>query len=149
MQCPDCGHEADDAAVFCPHCRHQFRDIIEEEPPYPADTFIDLPERGIITDERVLGEDLPPEQRSTAAEQRFSEKEIIQLEAGLLQPFLLVVLIVALVSYSTLSAVPFISLTWDGISFSITGIVCLAAGLFSGMVFFFLARYVIRSLRFR
>jgi len=149
MQCPDCGHEADDASVFCPHCRHQFRGIIEEELPYPADTFIDLPERGIITDERVLEDDLPPERGSKAAEQRFSEKEIIQLEAGLLQSSLLVVLIVALVSYSFLSAVPFIPLTWDGISFSITGIVCLAAGLFSGLVFFFLARYVFRSFRFR
>ena len=148
MQCPDCGYDADDAAVFCPQCRYQFRDIIEEEPLYTADTLIDLPERGIITDERVLDEDLPPNHEIPAAEQRFSAKEIVQLDIQLLQPSMLVVLIVALVAYSVLSAVPFIPLTWDGISFSITGLVCLAAGLFSGLVFFLLVRHSLRSSRY-
>jgi len=149
MQCPDCGYAVDEAAVFCPRCRYQFRDVVEEEPLYPADTVIDLPERGIILDESVIDEDPVPRQDSPPAEQRLSGRELVQLEVQLLQPSALVVLIVALAAYSLLAAVPFIPVTWNGITFGITGLICLAAGLFSGVIFLVLARYWIRSYRYR
>jgi uncharacterized membrane protein len=132
MQCPDCGYEADAAAIFCPQCRFQFRDITGE-PVQTTDTIIDHPERGVIADESIL-EETQTEERDKA----FTDKELRQLEVQLLQPAVLVVLIIALVSYTVLSAVPFISLTIAGLIIGVTGIICLACGLFFGMIFYFL-----------
>jgi hypothetical protein len=143
MQCPDCGYEADDSAVFCPQCRFQFRDIIEESA-YSPDTFIDLPERGVIADESILEETRPEE-----SQKGFSARELRQMEVQLIQPAILIVLLISLVSYTVLSAVPFIPVTIAGLEFGVTGIVCLACGLFAGMIFFFLARRSLRKFRYR
>ena len=132
MQCPDCGYKADAAAIFCPQCRFQFRDI-NEEPVQAADTIIDHPERGVIADDSIL--EVPPTEERDKA---FTAKELRQLEVQLLQPAVLVVLIIALVSYTVLSAVPFIPLTIAGLIIGLTGIICLACGLFFGMIFYFL-----------
>ena len=134
MQCPDCGYDADDAAIFCPQCRFRFRDI-PEEPVQEEDTIIDPPERGIIADETIL-EETPPGKRPGA----FSDSELLQLEVQLLQPAALVVLIIALVTYTVLSAIPFAPVTIAGLNFSITGILCFTCGLIFGIVFFFVAR---------
>ncbi len=143
MRCPDCGYDADNAAIFCPQCRFRFRDIIEE-PDMGSDTIIDLPERGIVADESIF-EESQPEELSHA----FSNKELRQLEVQLLQPSVLVVLIIALVSYTILSAVPFVPLTIAGLDFGVTGIICLACGLFAGIVFFFTTRRSLRKFRYR
>ncbi|OPX64546.1 hypothetical protein [Methanoregula sp. PtaB.Bin085] len=144
MRCPDCGYDADDASIFCPHCRFQFRDIIEEEPPLVPDTFIDLPERGIIADERLIDEARPedPDRVLTGKERR-------QLEVQLLQPSVLVVLIIALFSYSVLYTIPFVPLSIAGQNLGITGIICLACGLVAGLVFYYLEKRSIRNFRFR
>jgi hypothetical protein len=143
MQCPACGYEADDAAIFCPHCRYQFRDISEE--PYQAgNTLIDLPERGVIADESVL-EETSPEERQKG----FTDKEIRQLEVQLLQPAVLVVLIIALVTYTLLSGVPFVPVTFAGQNFSATGVLCLASGLIAGVLFFLIARRSLVRFRYR
>jgi hypothetical protein len=133
MQCPDCGYEADEAAIFCPQCRFQFRDITGE-PVHTADTIIDLPERGVIADESIL-----EETHFEEIQRAFTDKELRQLEVQLLQPAAIVVLITALFSYTVLSAVPFVPVTIAGLNFSIIGILCLACGLIFGIVFFFVA----------
>jgi hypothetical protein len=143
MQCPDCGYDADDAAIFCPQCRFQFRDVIEE-PIQDTGTVIDMPDRGVIADESIL-----EETQSFATQKAFTDKELRQLEVQLLQPAVLVVLIIALVSYTVLSAVPFIPLTIAGLNFGVTGIICLACGLFFGIVFFFITRRSLLKFRFR
>jgi len=143
MQCPGCGYEADDASVFCPQCRYQFRDIIDE-PAYTADMMIDLPERGVIADESILEE--------THAEERlkgFTDKELRQMEVQLMQPAVLVVLIISLFVYTVISAVPFVPITIDGLELGITGIICLACGLFCGVVFFFIVRRSLVRFRYR
>lgn len=144
MQCPDCGYEVQDTSNFCPHCRFQFRNIIEEEPPQAADTFIDLPERGIISDERVL-----EEPRSGEILRTFSEKELRQLEIQLLQPSVLVVLIVALFTYSVLYSVPFVPLSVAGLNLGFTGVISLASGIIAGLVFHFLMKRSLRNSRYR
>jgi len=143
MRCPDCGYEADNAAVFCPQCRFRFRDIIEEPDP-AGDTNIDMPKRGFVADESVFEESLP-EERSHA----FSDRDLRQLEVQLLQPSVLVVLIIALVSYSVLSAVPFVPLTIAGLEIGVTGILCLACGIFAGLIFFGITRRSLRKFRYR
>jgi hypothetical protein len=141
MQCPDCGYEADEASVFCPQCRFQFRDIIEEPAPY-TDTIIDLPERGVIADENILDEVQP-----AGLQRMFSDRELVQLQVQLITPAVLVVLILSLLTYTVISAVPFVPLTIAGLDFGITGIICLACGLFSGLVFFFLVRRWLKKSR--
>jgi hypothetical protein len=144
MRCPDCGYEADNAAVFCPQCRFRFRDIIEE-PEMGGDTIIDLPERGIVADESVFDEPRPEEARFKV----FTAQELRQLEVQLLQPSVLVVLIIALVTYTVLSSIPFVPLTIAGLDFGVTGILCFACGIFAGIVFFVITRRSLRKFRYR
>jgi hypothetical protein len=134
MQCPNCGYEADEASVFCPQCRFQFRDIIEM-PVSTGDKFIDLPERGTVADDDIFEE--PP---SAGIHAVFTSKEIRQMEVQLMQPAFLIILIISLFTYSLIASIPFIPVTIAGLEFGITGIICLACGLFFGMVFFFLVR---------
>jgi hypothetical protein len=138
MQCPDCGYEADDAAVFCPQCRFQFREGTEE-PAAPADTVIDLPERGMIDDVSIFEEE----------QKGFSLKELRLLEVHLIQPAVLIVLVISLVVYTVISTVPFIPLTIAGLSFGVTGIICLACGLAAGILFFVLARKSLEKFRYK
>jgi hypothetical protein len=144
MRCPDCGYEADNASVFCPQCRYRFGDIIED-PDMGGDTIIDLPERGIVADESVFEEPRPEEERSKL----FTDKELRQLEVQLLQPAVLVVLTIALVSYTVLSGIPFVPLSIAGLEFSVTGVLCLACGVVGGLVFFLITRRSLRKFRFR
>ena len=144
MRCPDCGYDADDASNFCPHCRFPFRDIIEEEPPLAQDTFIDLPERGIIADERLI-EEARPEERDLA----LNGKELRQLEVQLLQPSVLIVLIIALFSYTVLYNVPFVPLSLAGLNLGTTGIICLACGIAAGLVFYYIQKRLLRNFRYR
>jgi hypothetical protein len=147
MQCPDCGYEADDAAVFCPQCRFQFRNGAEEpafrddinEPAPPVDTVMDLPERGFIDDDTIFEEE----------QKAFSSKELRLLEVQLIQPAILIVLTISLVIYTVIANIPFIPLTVAGISFGVTGIICLAAGLVAGGVFFFIVRRSLWRFRYR
>jgi hypothetical protein len=144
MHCPDCGYDADDAAIFCPRCRFQFRDIIEEEPVHGTGTIIDLPERGIIPDETV-----PEETEASGRVQAFSEKERRQLELQLLQPSVVVVLVVALFSYTVLGSVPFVPLSVAGMSLGTAGIICLACGIVAGLLFHYLEKRSIRNFRYQ
>ncbi len=141
MQCPDCGYEAEDDVIFCPQCRFRFRDATGELVP-EADTGTGLPGRSIIEEECLF--EAP---RSEVRQRTFTGKELRQMEVQLLQPAVLVVLIICLVSYTVLSAVPFIPVTIAGISFGITGIVCLAPGLVAGFIFFILARVWFKKFR--
>jgi hypothetical protein len=142
MQCPDCGYEADEASIFCPQCRFQFRDIIEV-PAQTGDTFIDLPERGTIADDDIFEEPSP-----AGTQTAFTAKEIRQMEVQLIQPAILIVLIISLVVYSLIGSIPFIPVTIAGLDFGIAGIICLACGLFSGIVFFFLVRRSLVKFRY-
>jgi hypothetical protein len=134
MQCPGCGYEADEASIFCPQCRFQFRDVIEM-PTSTGDTFIDLPERGTIADDDIFEEPSP-----AGTQTAFTAKEIRQMEVQLMQPAILIVLLISLVTYSVIAAIPFVPVTIAGLDFGITGIICLACGLFSGTVFYIISR---------
>lgn len=142
MYCPDCGYETDDAVIFCPQCRFQFREAPGE--PVPPDKGTGLPGRSITEEESLF--EVP---RSEAGLKAFTGKELRQMEVQLLQPAVLVVLVIALSSYTVLSAVPFIPVTIAGISLGVTGIVCLVSGLVAGIIFFFLARVWLRKFRYR
>jgi hypothetical protein len=137
MYCPDCGYEVSADTVFCPQCRFQFREIAEE-PAIAEETIIDLPERGVISDESIL-EEVP---------KGFSDKELRLLEVQLIQPALLLVLIISLSVYTVISTVPFIPVSLAGQSFGVTGIICLACGLVAGLIFFILARRSLGKFRY-
>jgi hypothetical protein len=132
MQCPGCGYEAADTAVFCPQCRYRFRDGA-------GDTGSDEPGYDGITDDSIF-EKIP---------EGFSDKELLRLEVQLLTPAILVVLIISLFTYAVISAIPFIPVTIAGLSFGVTGIVCLACGLVAGILFFVTARSSLRKSRYR
>ncbi|MDD1683521.1 MAG: zinc-ribbon domain-containing protein [Methanoregula sp.] len=137
MQCPDCGYEVDDTAVFCPHCRFQFRDT-DDRPVVPG-TPVDTPVHDVRIDESIF-EQTP---------QTFSDRELKQLEVQLLAPAVLIVLIISLFTYTVISTVPFIPITLAGLNFGVIGIICLVCGLVAGMVFFILARRSLRKFRYR
>ena len=128
MYCPDCGYEVDNTAVFCPQCRFQFQET--DDVPFPDTTIPDTPvyDRGM--DKSIF------EERQTT----FSDKEIRMLEVQLMQPAVLVVLVISLVTYTLIGTIPFIPLTIAGLTFGITGILCLACGILAGIVFFFFFR---------
>lgn len=128
MQCPDCGYEVDNAAVFCPQCRFQFQDI--DDGSFPDTTIPDAP-----VHDREMDESIFEESRKT-----FSDKELRMLEVQLMQPAVLVVLVISLVTYTLIGTIPFIPLTVAGLKFGITGILCLACGILAGMVFFFFSK---------
>jgi hypothetical protein len=143
MQCPGCGYEADDEAFFCPQCRFQFRDVTAG-PAATGNTVTDLPERDVITTESIAEESIFEERQKA-----FTAKELRQLEVQLIQPALIIVLIVALFTYTVISTVPFLPVTLAGLNFGVTGLLCLACGLFSGMVFFFLSSRSLTKFRYR
>ena len=128
MQCPDCGYEVDNAAVFCPQCRFQFQET--EDAPFPDTTIPDTPVHDREMDESIFEE----------SQKTFSDKELRMLEVQLMQPAVLVVLVISLVTYTLIGTIPFIPLTIAGLTFGITGILCLACGILAGMVFFFFSR---------
>jgi hypothetical protein len=138
MQCPDCGYEVEDTAVFCPRCRFQFRET-DDSPGFPDTPVPDTPLHDGETDESIF--DRKPK--------RFSDKELMQLKVQLMVPTVLVVLIISLFTYTVISTVPFSPVALAGLSFGVTGIICLACGLLAGIVFFFLARRSLAKFRYR
>ena len=137
MQCPDCGYEVDNAAVFCPQCRFQFQET--EDAPFPDTTIPDAPVYDREMDESIFEE----------SQKTFSDKELRMLEVQLMQPAVLVVLVISLVTYTLIGTIPFIPLTIAGLNFAITGILCLACGILAGMVFFFFFRRTLVKFRYR
>jgi hypothetical protein len=69
----------------------------------------------------------------------------MQREVQLITPAILIVLLVSLVTYTVVAAIPFIPITIAGMSFGVTGIVCLACGLVAGMLFIVIARCSLRK----
>jgi hypothetical protein len=138
MQCPDCAYEVNDTAIFCPRCRFQFRET-DTPPVVPGTTIPDTPGHDAKSDESFFEE----------TQKAFSGKELRMLEIQLLQPAILVVLVISLCMYTVISTVPFIPITVAGQNFGMTGIVCLAAGLVAGILFFVFARSSLRKFRNR
>lgn len=137
MQCPDCGYHTDDAAVFCPNCRFQFRESAgyrdEAEAPVPDATLKRPVFQNFIAD-------LP---------KRFSKKEIRLMEVHIFQTAVLVVLVVSLFLYSVFGTVEVIPFIVADLNISMTGAICLAGGLITGLIFFFLAKRSLARFRFR
>jgi hypothetical protein len=137
MQCPDCGYEVDNAAVFCPQCRFQFQET--DNAPFPDTTIPDTTVHDREMDESIF------EERQTM----FSDKELRMLEVQLMQPAVLVVLVITLVTYTLIGTIPFIPLPIAGLNFGITGILCLTCGILAGIVFFFFSRRSLVKFRYR
>lgn len=137
-QCPNCGYVVDDASVFCPHCRFQFR-TIGDTPFVPSATIPGSPAQDTVTGRGTF------KTRKNA----FSVKELKKLEVQLMQPAFLVVLILSLFTYTVISTVPFLPITVAGLDFGVWGIISLAAGLLGGIVFYFLTRRSLLKFRFR
>jgi hypothetical protein len=129
MQCPGCGYDVDDAAVFCPQCRFPFREVAEGLAA-TSETGMDFPGHGGIADDNFFEE----------PQTGFTRKELRQMEIQLLQPAMLVVLIISLFTYTVISTVSFVPITIGRLIFGVTGIICLACGLVAGLVFFMLGR---------
>jgi uncharacterized membrane protein YvbJ len=141
MQCPYCGYEVDDAAVFCPQCRFQFRDVAEEEG-NARDRFIKISNRGVTIDESIFEE-------TKKTRKGFTKKELRELRVQLVSPAVLVVLIISLFVYTVISSIPIPPVTVAGLSFGVTGILCLACGLLAGMVFFAVTQWSLQNFRYR
>ncbi|RPI38970.1 MAG: zinc ribbon domain-containing protein [Methanoregulaceae archaeon] len=137
MQCPDCGYEVDNAAVFCPQCRFQFQET--DDVLFPDTTIPDT-----TVNDREMDESIFEERQTT-----FSDKELRMLEVQLMQPAVLVVLVISLVTYTLIGTIPFIPLTIAGLNFGITGILCLACGILAGIVFFFFSKRSLVKFRYR
>jgi hypothetical protein len=131
MQCPGCGYEADDSAVFCPQCRFRFR----KTGPLPVP---DTPAGNVKNGESFFEE----------THQAFSDKELRMLEVQLLQPAILVALGIFLCTYTVLSTVPFIPIAVAGQTIGMAGILCLAGGLVAGILFFLVTRRSLRNFRY-
>jgi len=138
MQCPDCGYEVNDTVLFCPRCRFRFRET-SNKPVVPDITIPDTPVHDAVIDESILNK----------TQKAFPDKELRMLEVQLLQPAILVVLVISLFVYTVISTVPFVPITVAGLSFGVTGILCLACGLGAGMIFFVIARRSLAKFRYR
>ncbi len=137
MECPDCGYQVDDAAVFCPNCRFRFRDSMDAGD-----------ESGTLIPDTTAQEEVF-ENFVAGIPRRFSVKELRMLEVPLLQTAVLVLLVISLFLYTLIGAIPFTPVTVAGISVGVTGVICLAGGLVAGLLFFFLARRSLAKFRYR
>jgi hypothetical protein len=81
--------------------------------------------------------------------QRFSDRELTMLGVQLIQPAVLVVLITVLFVYAIIGTLPLVPQPPAGVNVWVTGILCLAAGLVAGALFFFLAKRTLANSRFR
>jgi hypothetical protein len=138
MQCPDCGYDVDDAAVFCPQCRFRFQET-DDTAFVPATPLPEGRVNNTETDESIFEE----------KQKAFSSKELRILDLQLIQPAILVVLVISLFVYTLISAIPFIPLTIAGLNFGVTGILSLACGILAGMIFFFFLRRSLQKFRYR
>jgi hypothetical protein len=125
MQCPDCGYEVDDAVVFCPRCRYQFREVqdsgcqeIQMEDP--------------LFEDEITG---------------FSKKELRKLEVQLLQPALFLVVVVSAGLYLLVSPLQLFTLQLSGLSIAVGAGLSFLIGIAAGLLFFFLACKSLRKFR--
>lgn len=137
-QCPACGNDVDEAAVFCPQCRFRFRET-GESPAVPGPAVRETPAQ--IHESHEL--------RVREPHKRFSAKELRKLDVQLMQPAFLVVLIISLFTYSVISTVPFIPIPFSGLNLGVTGIISLTCGLLAGIVFLFLSRSSLSKFRYQ
>ena len=137
MECPDCGYQVDDAAVFCPNCRFRFRDSADagDEP-------------GTLGPDTTVQEEVF-ENFVAGIPRGFSDKELRMLDVQLQQTAVLVVLIVSLFLYTLIGTLPFVPVTVAGLNLGVAGIICLAGGLIAGLLFFFLSRRSLAKFRYR
>ncbi len=141
MQCPYCGYEVDDDAVFCPQCRFQFREVAEEQGD-ARDRFIKISKRGVTIDESLFEE-------TKKTRKGFSEKELRELRVQLITPAVLVILMVSLFVYTVISSISLPLVTVAGFTFGLTGIICLSCGLLAGIIFFAVTQWSLRNFRYR
>lgn len=128
MQCPTCGYEGiAEESVFCPQCRHQFREpeyevIFDNPPPAPA----------------------PRQARKPAAEP-FTGKEIRQMQVQLLQPALLLMLSLAAVLYLSSPRIPELAATVSSVEIHYGGFLSLLVGAVVAWIFYRVVLYRIGS----
>ena len=125
MQCPDCGYEVDDAVVFCPRCRFQFREAQDSD--------------GLA----IQAEDPLFEATPTG----FSGKELRQLEVQLLTPALFLTLVISAGLYLLISPLQMFTLQLFGMSIALGASLSFLIGIAAGLLFFFLARRSLRKFR--
>jgi hypothetical protein len=120
MQCPTCGYESiAGEAVFCPQCRHQFREpeyeLIFDSPPHPV-----------------------PEQRGSrkADGDIFTKKEIRQMQVQLLQPAILVMLSLAAALYLSIGRISELSVTVSSLEIRYGGLLSLVTGAIFAWIFY-------------
>ena len=129
MQCPICGYEGiDEEACFCPHCRYQF---IEPEP----DAIFESP---------VLYEPPRHQTGTSKAEGRFSKKEIHQMEVQLLQPAILLMIVIAAVSYLAFGQMPQLAVRISSVEIPYGGFLSLFVGAVIAWVFYRITLYRIQ-----
>ncbi len=120
MQCPFCRSEGvPDEAVYCPHCRYQFRPAITEPEPGPVQHTAEKPE-SIEDPQPGDGPD----------------GEIRLLEALLLTPAILVMIVTAVVISAGIGTLPALTLTIAGHPVTIAGAISLVFGALAGWIFY-------------
>ncbi len=134
MECPACGYQADDAAVFCPNCRYQFREDTGEEPEPVPDTS---------AQEEVF------ENFVAEIPRKFSGKELRMMGVMLQQSAIIVVFIIAIFTYLIIGQVPFVSVSLGSLTLGMAGLISLAAGLAAGIIFFLSSRRSLARFRYR
>ena len=131
MQCPICGYEGiAEEAVFCPHCRHQFRELEYE-------VFFDNSTSPCIRySEQLVNPWLTP----------FTGKEIRQMEIQLYLPAILLMLSLAVVLYVSIGRIPELYRHGlFGVEIRYGGFLCLFIGALIGWIFYRIALYRIES----
>ncbi len=121
MECPECGYDAEDAANFCPQCRHEFKEPDVEFESLPSATGTEEPS-SLATPEKN------PE--------LFSRKELQHLRVHLLQPSMLMTAGVAITGDVTVPQVRDVSFNALGQTYPAGGALCVIAGIVIGALFY-------------
>jgi hypothetical protein len=129
MQCPTCGYESiADEAVFCPHCRHQFRelesDVVFETPHFPP------------MDHRV---------RTPGTDEKLSKREIHMIQIQLIQPAVLIMIAVGAVLYAGIGPVQGMAITLSSIEIRYGGFLCIVTGAVIAWFFYRISLYRIEA----
>ena len=126
MECPECGYEVDEAANFCPNCRHQFRDgddVGFDRPPEDAGDAAVLPASAAEYYEPGIPE-------------KFSGKELQYLKVQLIQPAMTITLAVAVTAYFAFPQVQAVTILVRDYSLPVGGAICLLSGIIVGGIFY-------------
>jgi hypothetical protein len=129
MQCPFCGYDSiADEASFCPQCRYQFRE----------------PEQDVTFDTPPSYTARSKSGRKPSGE-KFSKKELVELEVRLLGPAVLLMLALAMVFYFSSGRIVELTVPLASEEIRIGGLLSLFVGAVFAWIFYRFMLYRVQS----